>query len=177
MDYVKDLKIILDKFTQAVKLRPGNILVVGCSTSEMTGNTIGKSPAYEAGEAVVKTFIEKFAPLQIFLAFQCCEHLNRALAVERELTEKQPGLEIVSVVPREKAGGSAASAAYRLFGDPVVVEFIKADAGIDIGDTFIGMHLKHVAVPVRLDIKKLGEANVTYAATRPKYIGGERAGY
>jgi len=177
----KELGIILDKFTQAVKLNPGDILVIGCSTSEIIGAPIGKSPEYSIGEAVAKTFIAKFAPLKVYLAFQCCEHLNRALVVERELTENKKGpgqeLEIVSVVPHENAGGSAASAAYNLFCDPVVVEFIKANAGIDIGGTFIGMHLKHVAIPVKLDISKLGAANVTYAAARPKYIGGERAKY
>ena len=175
----KDLEQIIDKFIEAVKLNTGDILVVGCSTSEVMGGIIGKSSAYSVGEAIVKTFIEKFKPLGVYLAFQCCEHLNRALVVERELTEKRANLnlEIVSVVPQEKAGGSAASAAYKFFEEPVLVEFIKAEAGIDIGDTFVGMHLKHVAVPVRLDINKLGSANVTYAKTRPKYIGGERAKY
>ena len=176
-DIKKDLEQILDKFTQSVELNPGDILVVGCSTSEIMGGKIGKSSEYSVGEVIVQTFIEHFTPLDINLAFQCCEHLNRALVVERRLTKINNGLEIVSVVPKEKAGGSVASAAYKFFTDPVLVEFIKADAGIDIGDTFIGMHLKHVAVPVRFDINKLGEANVTYAKTRPKYIGGERAGY
>ena len=179
MDYAKDLKNILNEFTQAVKLNPGDILVVGCSTSEIVGGAIGKSPARGVGEAVAKTFIEYFAPTGIRLAFQCCQHLNRALVVERELTEKRKELnpEIVSVVPTEKAGCNTAAAAYRLLCEPVVVEFIKADAGIDIGDTFIGMHLRHVAVPVRLSVKKLGEANVTFASTRPKFIGGARAEY
>jgi len=179
MDYAKDLKKILDEFTQAVKLKPGDILVVGCSTSEIAGGAIGKSPAYGVGETVAKTFIDYFAPAGVYLAFQCCQHLNRALVVERALAEKRKelNLEIVSVVPGEKAGCSTAAAAYRLLCEPAVVEFIRADAGIDIGDTFVGMHLRHVAVPVRLSVKKLGEANVTFASTRPKYIGGERAEY
>jgi len=174
-----DLDKILDEFTQNIKLNFGDIFVVGCSTSEIIGKPIGKSPEYEIGETIVKTFIEKFTPLKINLAFQCCEHLNRALVVEREFVEKRDNLnlEIVSVVPQEKAGGSIASAAYKLFKEPVLIEFIKADFGIDIGDAFIGMHLKHVAVPVRLKLNKLGKANVTFAKTRPKYIGGERAVY
>jgi len=178
LDEIKqDLEQIIEKFNQAVKLNPGDILVVGCSTSEVIGGTIGKSWDYSVGEVIVKTFIEKFSTRQINLAFQCCEHLNRALVVERDLVKKYNNLEIVCVVPQEKAGGSLASAAYKFFKEPVMVEFIKANAGIDIGDTFIAMHLKHVAVPVRLDINKLGSANVTYAKTRPKYIGGERAKY
>jgi len=173
----KDLKEILDNFIEEVKLNPGDILVVGCSTSEIIGGIIGKSSAYSFGETVVKTFIDKFKPLQVYLAFQCCEHLNRALVVEEELVRKNNYLETVCAVPQEKAGGSAASAAYKFFDNPVLVEFIKADAGIDIGDTFIGMHLKHVAVPVRIGIDKLGGAHVTFAKTRHKYIGGERTKY
>lgn len=110
------------------------------------------------------------------MAFQCCEHLNRALVVEKELAIRER-LEEVSVVPVPQAGGAMAAFAYRHLQDPTVVEFIKADAGIDIGDTFIGMHLKHVAVPVRVSVKTLGEAHVTLAKTRPKLIGGPRAVY
>lgn len=110
------------------------------------------------------------------LAFQCCEHLNRALVVERETAEKR-NYEIVSVIPIPKAGGSMAAFAYEHMWDPVVVEFIKADAGIDIGDTLIGMHLKHVAVPVRSSVKQVGQAHVNLAFSRPKLIGGARAVY
>ena len=175
----EELNIILDKYQQAVNLKPGDILVIGCSTSEITGETIGKAPNFEIGKTVAQTIVEKFTPIGVDLAFQCCQHLNRALVVEYELTKKITGnsLEIVSVIPTEKAGCNTASAAYRIFKRPAVVEFIKADAGIDIGDTFIGMHLKHVAIPIRLDVKKLGEANIKFAATRPKYIGGQRAEY
>lgn len=183
----KELEQILDKFIETLKLNPGDILVIGCSTSEITGGLIGKNPVSSLGDVIVRSFIQKFAPLRINLAFQCCEHLNRALVVERELTKKINNLEIVSVIPHEKAGGSTAGSAYKFLADPVLVEYIKADAGIDIGDTFIGMHLKHVAVPVRLNkfnesgelvkLNKIGEANVTFAGTRPKYIGGERAIY
>ncbi|MCL2773641.1 MAG: TIGR01440 family protein [Oscillospiraceae bacterium] len=173
----KELEQILDKFILAVSLNPDDILVIGCSTSEVAGGTIGKNSSYPVGAVIVRTFIEKFKPLQVNLAFQCCEHLNRALVVERELVKKRNNLEIVAVIPQEKAGGSAASAAYKFFSEPVLVEFIKADAGIDIGDTFVGMHLKHVVVPVRLDLDRLGAAHMTFAKTRPKYIGGERAKY
>jgi uncharacterized protein (TIGR01440 family) len=175
----EELKEILVEFQKAANLKQGDILVIGCSTSEITGKPIGKAPAYEIGKTVALTVIEKFNPLGVYLAFQCCQHLNRALVVESELVNSVKGrnLEIVSVIPTNKAGCNTASAAYELFSEPVVVEFIKADAGIDIGDTFIGMHLKHVAIPVRLGVKKLGEANITFAKTRSKYIGGERAEY
>lgn len=173
----RELEEILNQFEKAVRLAAGDILVIGCSTSEIMGGAIGKSSSYALGDIIVKSFMERFAPLQIYLAFQCCEHLNRALVVERELAKREK-LEIVSAVPQEKAGGSVAAAAYKLFAEPVLAEFLKADAGIDIGGTFIGMHLKHVAVPVRLDsVKKLGEADIKFARTRPKYIGGERAQY
>ena len=161
-----------------------SLLVVGCSTSEIVGEKIGKAINPAVGTAVAQAIMDVAGALSVDVAFQCCEHLNRALVVERELVEnpikrnsQNNHLEIVSVVPQERAGGSAANAAYTLFENPALVEFIKADAGIDIGDTFIGMHLKHVAVPLRLSGRRVGEANVTFAATRPKYIGGERAKY
>ena len=119
---------------------------------------------------------EETAKRGMYLACQCCEHLNRALVVEKECAEKF-GLDIVMAVPHEKAGGSFATAAHRGFKEPCLVEEISADLGIDIGNTLIGMHLKRVAVPVRLSINKIGEANVVFARTRPKYIGGERARY
>ena len=176
--YIKDdLEIILEKFSQAAVLAPGDIIIIGCSTSEVRGGAIGRNSSYQIGELIAGSLIGKFAPLQIDLAFQCCEHLNRALVVELELARRAK-LEIVNAVPHERAGGSTAAAAYKLFKEPVLAEFIKADAGIDIGGTFIGMHLKHVAVPLRLDgIKKLGEADIKFARSRPKYIGGERAEY
>ena len=88
-----------------------------------------------------------------------------------------PHTDIVNVVPQPKAGGSFATAAYAAFSDPVAVEHIRADAGMDIGDTLIGMHLKEVAVPVRLSVKTVGEAPLVCARTRPKFIGGCRAVY
>lgn len=167
--------MILELLTVA-PLSRGDIIVVGCSSSEIVGERIGKGSDVNAAGAVLEGIYPILSERGIFLAAQCCEHLNRALIVERECAERY-GLEMVSVVPAPKAGGSFATAAYKSFSDPVAVEFIKAHAGIDIGGTFVGMHLRHVAVPVRLSMSKIGEANVLFARTRPKYIGGPRAHY
>ncbi len=157
-------------------LRAGEIVVIGCSSSEIVGKTIGKGSVPEAAQAVFDGIYPVLKERGVFLAAQCCEHLNRALVVEREASEKY-GLEIVAAVPQPKAGGSFATAAYRGFSDPVLVERISAHAGLDIGATLRGMHLRAVAVPVRLSVKGIGSAPVTAARTRPKYIGGERARY
>lgn len=157
-------------------LNAGDVLVVGCSSSEIVGGTIGKNSSLEAAQAVFSAVYPLVKGKGIFLACQCCEHLNRAIIIEKELAEKK-NLEIVNVIPQPKAGGSFATTAYENFKEPVAVEHIKADAGIDIGETLIGMHLKDVAVPVRLKTKKIGEANIICARTRPKYIGGSRAFY
>ena len=158
------------------KLRPGSLLVIGCSSSEILGQKIGKGSSPEAAQAVFSAIMPILKERQILLAAQCCEHLNRALIVERATMEKY-GLEQVTVMPRPKAGGSFATAVYAAMQDPVAVEFVKADAGLDIGNTLIGMHLKHVAVPLRLSVKHIGEAAVNAARTRPKLIGGVRAEY
>ena len=155
-------------------LTTGAILVIGCSTSEILGAKIGTNSAPEVATEIFRAFYECAAAHGIFLAVQCCEHLNRAIVIERAAAV---GLEPVNVVPQPKAGGSMATAAYAAFGDPVVVEEIRADAGIDIGSTLIGMHLKRVAVPVRLENNRIGEATVVAARTRPKFIGGVRAVY
>lgn len=157
-------------------IKKGEIFVVGCSSSEIVGGHIGKDSSLEAAQAVFGAIYETLKEKGIYLAAQCCEHLNRALIIERECAEKY-GYEIVSVVPWQHAGGSFATTAYANFKEPVAVEHIKAHAGLDIGDTLIGMHLRDVVVPVRLKIKKIGEANLVAARTRPKYIGGERAHY
>lgn len=167
---------ILADFRSLVELRQGQIFVIGCSTSEVNGARIGTSGTIETAEILFNEFKKFQESTGVELAFQCCEHLNRALVVERATAERH-GFEIVSVVPVRKAGGSMATYAYEHMNDPVVVEFIRADAGIDIGDTFIGMHLKHVAVPIRASINTIGDAHVTLAKTRPKLIGGERAVY
>ena len=157
-------------------IKAGDILVIGCSSSEIIGGVIGKNSSTDAADAVFKGAMEGLSNSGVYLCAQCCEHLNRALIMERECAEKY-GYEIVCVVPQPKAGGSFATAAYYGFKDPVVVEFVKAHAGLDIGSTFIGMHLRHVAVPVRLSVSKIGSASLTAARTRPKFIGGERASY
>ena len=158
------------------KLREGSLVVVGCSSSEILGQRIGKGSSPEAAQAVVDAILPILEDRKMLLAAQCCEHLNRALIVERSTMEKY-GLEQVTVMPRPKAGGSFATAVYAAMKDPVAVEFVKADAGLDIGNTLIGMHLKHVAVPLRLSVKQIGEAAVNAARTRPKLIGGVRAEY
>ena len=157
-------------------LRPHDILVVGCSTSEVAGHKIGSASSADVADAIMSGLLPIIRESQLYLAVQCCEHLNRALVVERECADRY-GLELVTVIPHLKAGGALAAAAMKEYGDPVVVEGISAHAGMDIGDTFIGMHLRHVAVPVRLEITKIGDAHLTMARTRPKLIGGERALY
>ncbi|MFB5662747.1 TIGR01440 family protein [Alteribacillus sp. HJP-4] len=170
------LRTCLEALRKAAPLDQRHLLVVGASTSEVVGKKIGTTGSADAAAAL-------FEELQVFsketgvsLAFQGCEHINRALVIDRKTAEKK-GLAEVSVIPHGKAGGAMVTHAYHHLEDPVIVEHVQADAGIDIGDTFIGMHLKHVAVPVRCEVTSIGEAHVTMARTRPKLIGGERATY
>jgi uncharacterized protein (TIGR01440 family) len=158
-------------------LRPGQLLVVGTSTSEILGHRIGTSGTLDAAEPIFQTALRVSQEFGLHLAFQCCEHLNRALVVEEELLMRYPYLEQVSVIPVPRAGGSMASYAYRHFAKPIVVETIEAHAGIDIGSTLIGMHLRRVAVPVRPPVRTIGHAFVTMAFSRPKLVGGTRAVY
>ena len=155
---------------------PVKLLVIGGSSSEMAGGTIGHQSTYELGEALAEAALNLAKERGFACAFQCCEHLNRSLVVERETAEKY-GYEIVCAVPQPKAGGSMATAAWRRMSDPVLVQSVNADAGIDVGLTLIGMHLRAVAVPIRLKTEKIGNALVTAARTRPRLIGGERAKY
>lgn len=155
---------------------PDTVLVIGCSTSEIVGQHIGKCTNGEIGKVVVETILRETAHLPIHVAFQCCEHLNRALVVEEELALAK-GWEIVNVHPVLTAGGGLATNAYELLKKPAVVEHIEADYGIDIGDTFIGMHVKFVQVPLRLPTKKVGEASIKGLFARKKLIGGARAQY
>ncbi len=170
----KEAQALASELVSAAGLKKGNIVVIGCSTSEVCGSKIGTASVPEAADALYRGLKSVFAPLGIYIAAQCCEHLNRAIVIEREAV---PYGEYVNVVPRPKAGGSFATAAYREAVDPVVLESIRADAGLDIGLTLIGMHLKAVAVPLRLSQRTVGEALVTAARVRPKFIGGERAHY
>lgn len=164
----------IKELCEKANLKKGSIVIVGCSTSEVVGSSIGTSSSPETAEEIFSALHDYTSENGIFLAIQCCEHLNRAVITEREAV---PFSETVNVVPQPKAGGSLGTIAYKTFTDPVAVEEIKADAGIDIGFTLIGMHLKKVAVPVRLKNNKIGEATVVAARTRPKFIGGERAVY
>ena len=172
----KEAKNALDELLELANLKPGQILVVGCSSSEIVGEQLGHASSPETAKIVFDALYEPLRERGIYLAAQCCEHLNRALVVEAECAEKY-GLCEVTVIPRPKAGGSFATAAYEAFQNPVVVEEIAAHAGLDIGGTMIGMHLRRVAVPKRLAQKTIGKALVFAATTRPKYIGGERAVY
>lgn len=167
-------KASIGELCEKAKLREGNIVVIGCSTSEVVGAKIGTNSNPEIARDIFRGLYDYAKSKGIFLAIQCCEHLNRAIVTERKAA---PFGEQVNVVPQPKAGGSLATQAYANFDDPVVLEEIKADAGLDIGFTLIGMHLKKVAVPLRLANNTIGEAMVLAARTRPKFIGGARAAY
>jgi uncharacterized protein (TIGR01440 family) len=174
MDIKTQCQIATSEIIEKAKLKKGDILVVGCSTSEIVGSKIGTNTDPDVAKTVFDSIYGVAKEKGVFLAVQCCEHLNRAIVTEKEAL---PFAEPVNVVPQKKAGGSLATVAYSTFSHPIVVEEIKADAGLDIGDTFIGMHLKKVAVPVRLSVTTIGEAHLTSARVRPKFIGGIRAIY
>ena len=157
-------------------LEPGAIFVVGCSSSEVLGGRIGKASSQDAAKAVFDGIYPILQERGLYLAAQCCEHLNRALVVERACAERY-GYEPVCVVPQPHAGGSFAVQAWRAFARPTAVERIRAHAGLDIGGTLIGMHLREVAVPVRLSLDHIGQAILLCARTRPRFIGGSRAVY
>ena len=164
------------ELVERAELGAGQILVIGCSTSEVIGAQIGKASIPSVANAMLEGMLPILREKGIYLAAQCCEHLNRALIVERACAE-QYGWDPVWVRPQPKAGGSFATAVWEAMADPVAVESVKAHAGMDIGATLIGMHLRRVAVPVRLSVSKIGEASLVCARTRPAYIGGPRAEY
>lgn len=170
----KEAEKAASELVEKARLKKGNIAVVGCSTSEILGDDLGGHSTPEIAQAVFDGINSVFKPMGIYIAAQCCEHLNRAIIIEREAV---PFAQIVNAVPQPKAGSSFAAAAYKSFKNPVAVEEIKADGGLDIGGTLIGMHLKAVAVPVRLKQRNIGKAIVLAARVRPKFIGGERAVY
>ena len=174
MNLYAQARAVMEELGQKANLHPGALIVVGCSTSEIIGSKIGTNSSPDTAKIVFEGLYDYAKEQGWQLAFQCCEHLNRAIVVEREAV---PFAETVNVVPQPKAGGSMATRAYATFRQPVVVEQIRADAGIDIGFTLIGMHLKQVAVPLRLEHNRIGEAMVLAARTRPKFIGGIRAVY
>ena len=167
-------KAVITELIEKAKLKKGDIVVIGCSTSEIVGSKIGTNSSPDTAKVVFEAIYEVIQEKGLYLAAQCCEHLNRAIVVERQAV---PFAETVNVIPQPKAGGSFATQAYQHFKDPVIVEEIKADAGLDVGSTLIGMHLKKVAVPLRLENRTIGEATVVAARTRPKLIGGARAVY
>lgn len=169
-------RTVVSEVQKLANLRQGQLLVIGCSTSEVLGERIGKAGSWEVAAALYRAIAQVQQAHGFALAFQCCEHLNRALVVERTTMERY-NLEEVTVVPVPSAGGSLAAYAYEQLQSPVVVEHVRADAGLDIGDTLIGMHLRHVAVPIRPSLRTIGQAHVTAARTRPKLIGGSRAVY
>ena len=170
----EETKAAVSELCEVAKLNKGDIVVVGCSTSEVVGSKIGTNSNFDVAGEIFKALYEYTKSKDLYLAIQCCEHLNRAIITERAAV---PFADYVNVVPQPKAGGSLGTHAYHSFSEPVVLEEIKADAGLDIGLTLIGMHLKKVAVPLRLTNNTIGEATVVAARTRPKFIGGIRAAY
>lgn len=172
----QEMSGILAEFLPRAQLRPGQILVVGCSTSEILGHHIGKESSVDVAKAIFPPLEQAARQEGVYLAIQCCEHLNRALVMTRECLERY-NLEEASAIPQPNAGGSFAAVAYSRLPDPVLAEKVQGHAALDIGDTFVGMHLRPVAVPLRLSVKTLGQAHLTAARTRPKLIGGERAVY
>lgn len=178
MELTKEAQAAAEELCERAKLAIGDLMVVGCSSSEAAGKSIGTYSSEAVAQAILDGILPPLRERGIFLAAQCCEHLNRALIVEREAAERF-GLTVVNAVPQPKAGGSFATAAYKAFSEPVTVLDLKqsAKAGMDIGATLIGMHLKPVVVPVRLNVNRIGEAILICARTRPPFVGGSRAVY
>ena len=182
MDFLNDVKTAaktaVGELLDLAQLKNGDVFVIGCSTSEVAGDKIGTAGSENIAEALFSSISPILNEKGVFLAVQCCEHLNRAIVIERAAAEKY-GFDIVSVRPQKTAGGAFAKTCFDKFNDPVMVETIdaKASAGVDIGGTLIGMHIKPIAVPVRLSVTKIGSAGIICAKSRPKYIGGERAQY
>ena|SRR5690625_3058742 len=171
-----DVEAILEEWQKSSFLKEGHVFVIGCSTSEVAGEQIGSSGSEDIAEVLFNAFADFQERTQVHVAYQCCEHLNRALVIDKNIAEKFL-FEEVSVIPTPDAGGSMVSYAYKHMENPVVVEAIQAHAGMDIGDTMIGMHLQNVAVPLRMKQRTIANAHVTHAGTRPKLIGGSRAKY
>lgn len=171
-----DARRVVAEFLEQAKLREGELVVIGCSTSEIAERQIGSFSSAELGETVFAAMYEELKKAGLAVAAQCCEHLNRALIMTEE-DARRFGYEVVNVIPQPKAGGSFSTAAWKHMENPVAVEYVQAHAGIDIGDTLIGMHLRPVAVPVRIEHPVIGGAHIVCARTRAKYIGGERAHY
>lgn len=179
MDYTQltaQARQATEELLEAAHLETGDIFVVGCSSSEIMGGHIGHDSSMEAAAAVLAGVLPPLQEQGVYLAAQCCEHLNRAIVLEREAA-KAYGCQIVAAIPQPHAGGSWATSCWRAFKEPVLVEEVRAAAGMDIGGTLIGMHLRRVAVPVRLSLDHIGQAILLCARTRPPFIGGARAVY
>lgn len=174
--YQKQLETGMNEYFAQYTMEEGKIFVLGCSTSEILGERIGQHSTLAVGQVIVETLKSILTEQGLSLAVQGCEHINRALVVEKAAAERW-GFDAVTVIPSLQAGGAATVAAYHSFEEPVIVEKIVSSGGIDIGDTFIGMHVKHVQIPIRTSVKKIGKAHTTYLASRPKLIGGPRAVY
>ncbi len=172
----EQVKTAANELIAVAHYRKGDIFVIGCSSSEIVGERIGKGSSMDAAQTVYSALAPIVRKAGLYLAVQCCEHLNRSVIIEREAADLYR-LDEINVVPHAHAGGAFATTAYHNFSDPVAVEHVRAVMGMDIGDTLIGMHLKEVAVPVRTAVKKVGEANLVTARTRPKCVGGIRAQY
>ena len=172
----EQVTLVANRLLEVANLREGDVFVLGCSSSEICGGQIGKASSAEVGQTVIEALLPILKEKGLYLAVQGCEHINRALVIERAAAEKY-GFEIVTVKPALHAGGACSVAAYERFDDPVMVEHVVARADIDIGDTFIGQHIKHVQIPVRVGITEIGGAHVTCVRSRPKLIGGPRAQY
>lgn len=175
-DVRQDIEMVVDEWIRGDYLKAGDLFVIGCSTSEVAGKNIGTSGSEDVAAKLFAAIKKLEQKTGVHLVFQSCEHINRALVMEKETSEKYQ-LEEVSVIPAPRAGGSMASYAFKNMENPVVVETVKADAGMDIGETMIGMQLKHVAIPLRFKQRFIGNARITAARTRPKLIGGVRANY
>ncbi|MBQ7916168.1 MAG: TIGR01440 family protein [Firmicutes bacterium] len=176
MQNFEEAKLAMEELLEAAAVKPGDIVVIGCSTSEVLGSKIGTYSSEETAQQLYAAIAPVIEAKGCYLAAQCCEHLNRSLIIEAEAAEKY-GYEPVWVVPKPKAGGSFGTTAWKQMKHPVAVEHVRAVCGMDIGGTLIGMHLKEVAVPVRLSVSQIGEARIICAKTRPKYVGGPRACY
>ena len=173
---MQELTTLLDELKSQSFFKKDEMCVIGCSTSEVIGEKIGSVGSMEVAETIFNELERIKRETGVSFALQGCEHINRAITIERE--DYNPfTMEEVTVVPDVHAGGSLATYAYQHMKDPIVIEYIKVPKGIDIGQTLIGMHINHVCVPLRTSVKKVGEAIVTIATSRPKKIGGERAKY
>ena len=170
------LSAAVDALCSAGHIAPGGVIVLGCSTSEVAGARIGKGSVPELGEVIADAMLSACAAHGVHAAFQCCEHLNRAIVMEESVLRSRCLMQ-VNAVPQPKAGGSVPSAAWKRFSRPALAAFIQADAAIDIGDTLVGMHIRPVAVPLRIEYDHVGHANLVMAYSRLPYIGGSRAVY